>query len=123
MINILLIDDDPSMEQIFSSVLNKKEYKLICASTGMSGLNQVKEQKPDLIFLDQILPDIPGNNVLNLLKQDPETASIPVVMFSAFFDSKIKQEALKNGAIAYILKYDFDIKKLDQKIKQLLSVK
>ncbi len=116
---ILLVDDDDALMTVFSTALRKHGYDVIGAANGQKGLDRAKTEKPDLIFLDQVLPDIQGNEVLKTLKADLETKDIPVAMLSNFGQNELIQEAINTGAVDYILKYQIEPDDLDTKIKEL----
>ena len=119
---ILLIDDDQAILTVFSTVLKRQGYDVITASDGQSGIDKAKTDKPDMIFLDQVLPDIQGNDVLKMLKEDLETKEIPVAMLSNFGQNELIQKAINAGAVDYILKYQIEPDDLDTKIKELTKV-
>ena len=83
------------------------------------GSNEQKWRNPILFFLDQVLPDIQGNEVLSTLKNDPETKNIPIALLSNFNKPELMQQAINLGAIDYILKYQIEPKDLINKIKSL----
>lgn len=116
---ILIIDDDQMLIDVWSMVLKKEGYEITTASTGHEGYELAKSQQPNFILLDQIMPDIKGNEVLALLKQDPQTSSIPVAMASNYSENDLMQEAIQKGAVDYILKYQIDPQDLVSKIKNL----
>ena len=116
---ILLVDDDEALMTVFSTALRKHGYDVISAINGQQGLDKAKSDKPDLIFLDQVLPDIQGNEVLKTLKEDLETKQIPVAMLSNFGQNELIQDAINTGAVDYILKYQIEPDDLDTKIKEL----
>lgn len=116
---ILLVDDDDALMTVFSTALRKHGYDVITAQNGQAGLDKAKTEKPDLVFLDQVLPDIQGNEVLKTLKEDLETKEIPVAMLSNFGQNELIQEAINTGAVDYILKYQIEPDDLDTKIKEL----
>ncbi len=116
---ILLVDDDVSLMTVFATTLKGKGYEVVTAATGQEGINKAKTEKPDLIFLDQVLPDIQGNEVLKTLKNDLETKSTPIAMLSNFGQNELIQEAINSGAVDYILKYQIEPQDLDTKIKEL----
>lgn len=116
---ILLIDDDEALMTVFATTLKSKGYEVVTANNGQSGLEKVKTEKPDLVFLDQVLPDIQGNEILKTLKGDLETKEVPVAMLSNFGQNELIQEAINTGAIDYILKYQIEPQDLDTKIKEL----
>lgn len=118
---ILLIDDDESLLMLFSSVFKKNGLDTITSTTGKGGLDKAKNEKVDLIVLDQILPDMPGGEVLKTLKADPVTKDIPVIALSNFSQDELVKEALNNGAEDYVFKYQVEPLDLVNKIKTVLK--
>lgn len=121
MAKILLIDDDSAISTVFATALTKGGLSVTAAEDGKTGIEKAKTEKPDLILLDQVLPDLNGNDILKELKQNPETKSIPVVMLSNFGQQEFIDQALKNGALDYLLKYRIDALDLVDKVKQMLK--
>lgn len=115
---ILLVDDDAALLTVYQTALTTEGYEVITAPDGQTGLNRAKVDKPDLILLDQVLPDIQGNEVLKALKQDDQTRNIPVAMLSNFGQHELIQEAINAGALDYILKYQVEPKDVIAKIKE-----
>lgn len=118
---ILLIDDDQALLTVFETALTQAGYQIIKAMTGQAGIEAAKSQKPDFIFLDQILPDIQGNQVLQTLKNDEATKAIPVSMLSNFGQNELMDQAIKIGAVDYILKYQIEPTDLVAKVKQYID--
>lgn len=118
---ILLIDDDKTLAAIFETALKKGGYLTVLAYNGSSGLDKAKTEKPNLILLDQVLPDIAGNEVLKTLKSSSQTQSIPVAMLSNFGQNELIKDALNQGAVDYILKYQIEPQDLVNKIKELVK--
>jgi CheY-like chemotaxis protein len=118
---ILIIDDDQMLIDVWSLVLKKEGYDVITAGTGHDGMEIAKTQQPDFILLDQIMPDLKGNEVLQMLKQDPQTQNIMVAMASNYSENELMQQAIQNGAVDYILKYQIDPQDLVNKIKTLMQ--
>lgn len=116
---ILLVDDDEAIMTVFSTVLQKDGHSIITANNGQNGLEKAKNEKPQLILLDQVLPDIQGNEVLKTLKQDLDTKDIPVAILSNFGQNELIQEAINSGALDYILKYQIEPEDLINKVKEL----
>ncbi len=102
-VRILLVDDSKAILQENERVLIKAGYEVICAEDGESALKLAREEKPDLILLDMILPKMSGPDVLRHLKQDPATASIPVVVLSSLTE-KNRQKLIEEGAEDYVEK-------------------
>jgi CheY-like chemotaxis protein len=118
---ILLVDDEQALLDVFSSTLQTGGFEVVTAITGTEGIDKAKSEKPNIILLDQMLPDINGNQVLQILKQDPLTQSIPVAMLSNFNQDGLVQEAINLGALDYIMKYQVGPHDLIEKINQLLE--
>ncbi|MGA9977008.1 MAG: response regulator [Candidatus Sulfotelmatobacter sp.] len=100
---ILLADDSKPIRRANESALLKAGYEVICAVDGESALRLAQEQKPDLILLDMIMPKMSGVEVLQSLKSDAATASIPVVVLSSLTE-KNRQKLMEAGAEEYLEK-------------------
>jgi len=81
---ILLIDDDVDFVEATKTVLESKPYEIIVAYEGEEGLRKAREEKPDLIILDVIMPIKDGFTAAEQLKKDPDLSKIPVLMLTAF---------------------------------------
>jgi len=81
---VLLIDDDPDFLAATKIVLESKPYQVITALDGDEGLRKAREEKPDVIILDVIMPTKDGFDVCVQLKKEPELADIPVIMLTSF---------------------------------------
>jgi len=108
---------------IFTSTLTKEGWQTSYELTGEEGLKKAKSEKPDIILLDQVLPDISGNDVLKTLKLDDETKSIPVILLSNFSQEELVKNAINEGAIDYLFKYQVEPKDVVAKIKEALKIK
>ena len=122
LVKILIIDDDENLSAIFEAALQKNGLETIYALNGQSGIDKTKSEKPDLVLLDQVLPDISGNEVLKTLKMDLATQNIPVLMLSNFSQEELVKEAINNGAADYIFKYQVEPQDLVNKVKQALKI-
>jgi DNA-binding response OmpR family regulator len=118
---ILLIDDDQDFVQIFETALAKDGFQTVASGTGEDGLAKAKSEKPDLILLDQVLPDLSGNDVLKSLKADDQTKAIPVIFLSNFSQEELVKVALNEGAVDYVFKYQVEPKDVVVKIKEALK--
>ena len=90
---ILLVDDDPDLINATRTILESNLYEVIVAQEGEEGLRKAREEKPDLIILDVIMPVKDGFTAAEQLKSDPELAKIPVVMLTSF-SSKGQQTSI-----------------------------
>lgn len=118
---VLLIDDDEALTTIFTSVLAKEGFQVVVSNTGQEGMDKVKTDLPDLILLDQVLPDYSGNDILKQLKADDKTKNIPVIILSNFSQEELVKEAINAGAVDYVFKYQVEPKDVIQKIKNALN--
>lgn len=82
---ILIVDDEDDFLTLLESRLSASGYEVIKASNGKDAIQQAKIWKPGLILLDIMMPEMDGGEVRDRLKQDPDTASIPVVFLTALF--------------------------------------
>lgn len=118
---VLIIDDDTNIAEIWAITLKQNQFEIASAVNGRSGIDLAKSEKPDFILIDQIMPDMKGNDVLKILKEDPTTNMIPAAMVSNYSDNQLMQEAIQLGALDYILKYQIEPLDLVNKINNLLQ--
>jgi CheY-like chemotaxis protein len=116
---VLLVDDDPTVRNIISHFLRKDGFVVEKAGNGGDGLAGAKGGRPDLIILDAVVPGMDGFELLSLLKKDPDTFSIPVLMLSALGEETAIIKGLEEGA-DYILK-PFSPQVLVAKVKKILK--
>ncbi len=101
---IMVVDDDPDMVTLLRLMLEQKGLNVMCAYSGLQALADLEKQKPDLILLDIIMPEMDGFEVLRRLKAAPETSSIPVILLSALDQLKDISTGYEIGADHYITK-------------------
>ncbi len=101
---IMVVDDNPDIVTIVKTILEIKGYGVQSASNGLEVFNLLLEQKPDLILLDIMMPQMDGLEVLTQLKGDPGTASIPVILLTAKVHYEDVLRGYKMGADCYIAK-------------------
>ena len=101
--NILIVDDEKDIIDLLSYNLIKEDFSVITARNGREALERVK-QKPDLIILDIMMPEINGLQVIQELKRDKKTASIPVLLLTAKGSETDEIVGLEVGADDYIIK-------------------
>lgn len=118
---ILVVDDDKQLATVFQAALTAAGYQVRTANDGKSGIDAAKQQKFDLVLLDEMMPDMSGNDVLRVLKQDEATKLIPVAMLTNFGSSDLIKDALDNGAADYILKYQVSPTDLPAKVKGIIG--
>lgn len=117
---ILIVDDEPDLAETVRFSLELEGYNVLVATNGEEGLNVARQEKPDLILLDLMLPKLDGYKVCRLLKFDERYKSIPILMLTARTQEKDKILGKETGANEYITK-PFDMDELMAKIKSYLS--
>lgn len=108
MASILLIDDDTTMCGLYELILTSAGYKVVTANDGPTGLEKVGQEQFNLILLDIMMPKMNGFEVMEKLKSNPKTASVPIVIISNFADEKYQHQALEKGAVQYMVKSDYE---------------
>ncbi len=101
---ILIVDDFPKNLQILGNILRGNNYRTAFARSGQIALDSIKEEKPDLILLDIMMPEMTGFEVCKILKANPDTEDIPVIFVTALNEMDKKIEGFKVGGVDYILK-------------------
>lgn len=101
---ILVIDDSPTNLEVLHATLENAGYEVIVEMDGNSGIEQVKNNPPDLILLDVMMPGIDGFETCRRLQADPSTNEIPIIFITALSDSGEKVKGLNLGAVDYITK-------------------
>ena len=100
---LLLVDDEPTNLQVLRHIL-QADYRLLFATDGERALQVAREQRPDLILLDVMMPHLDGYAVCRVLKADAATAAIPVIFITALTDSQDETAGFDAGAVDYITK-------------------
>jgi two-component system alkaline phosphatase synthesis response regulator PhoP len=101
---ILVIEDDPATLRFIEYTLKQGGYQVLSVSNGLEGLKKARDECPDLIILDIMLPGLDGFEVCHKLRQQPETAIVPVLIISAKARQEDKDIGLKMGADDYLAK-------------------
>ena len=112
---ILIYEDDPEILLLRKTILLKSQYRVATFSRCENVLDEIKVHKPDLILMDLWIPKIGGEKAISIIKENPATSHIPVLVFSANADSK--EICKKINADGYIEK-PFDIHTLKATIEQ-----
>lgn len=118
---ILLIEDDAFLVGMYVTKLDFAHYEPLVANAGEIGLMIAKQQRPDLILLDILLPKMNGFRVLEELKRDPATKDIPVVMLTNLGQEQDMARGLRLGAADYLVKVDYEPTEVIEKIRRLLG--
>jgi DNA-binding response OmpR family regulator len=101
---ILIADDDELLAALVQFKLEAAGHRVVIAENGAVALDAVKSERPDLIVLDAMMPVLTGSEVLTILKADPESAMLPVIMLTARRNQEDVVAALRGGAADYLTK-------------------
>lgn len=101
---ILICDDDPLLVDLLEYRLASRGYTIVVAEDGGKALRRLQEMRPDAILLDAMMPVIDGYEVLRKIKENPDTAGIPVIMLTARKQEQDIVMALELGANDYLVK-------------------
>lgn len=104
MAKILLVDDHPDIVRLLQMSLRAEGYTILTASDGVQALSQVATERPDLVILDVVMPELDGIRVLNRIKTDPELASTIVVLLTVRDQPEEVSFGLDVGADYYLTK-------------------
>jgi CheY-like chemotaxis protein len=118
---IVVIEDDPTSQKFLELVLGKEGYTVVIASNGLEGLRKIREETPDLLLLDVMLPGIDGFEISHRLHSELGKTKIPIIMMSAKAQNSDQDAALKVGANAFLSK-PIDRLVLLKTISELLGV-
>lgn len=120
MAKILLIEDDKFLRELMARKLITLNYDVSVAVDGEEGLQKIKDEKPDLILLDLILPGINGFEVLERAKNDPTTVTIPVIILSNLGQGEDIERGLKLGAKDFLVKAHFTPQEIVNKLENYI---
>jgi len=116
---IAIVDDEPDILELLSYNLKKENFEVEEFSNSLKFLDWIKKNKPNLIILDLMIPDVDGIEICKILKKDERTAKIPIIMLTAKGSETDKVLGLELGADDYIVK-PFSIKELIARVKAVL---
>jgi DNA-binding response OmpR family regulator len=120
--NILLVEDDDGLANVYQQRLEAEGFSVKRVPNGEDALAVAIEFKPDLILLDVMMPKVSGFDVLDILRNTPETANIKVIMLTALSQDTDKEKAEKLGADDYLVKSQVVIADVVERIKHHLGI-
>jgi DNA-binding response OmpR family regulator len=119
---ILLVEDDAALANVYKTRLEVEGFDVRHVDNGEDALSNAVEYRPDLIVLDVMMPKIDGFDVLDILRQTPETTGMRVIMLTALSQAKDKERAEKLGADDYLVKSQVVISDVISRIKHHLGL-
>ena len=117
---VLVCDDEPYIVESVSYVVRKAGYEVVMAEDGVEALTMARQERPDLIFLDIMMPRLSGQEVCRQLKQDPDTKGAYIVMLTARGQEEDERRAMEMGADEFMTK-PFSPRKMRAKLQEVLG--
>ena len=119
-VRIMIIDDEPKIRKFLKEALELREYDVLAAASGPDALEQLKSHKVDLILLDLVMPVMDGYEVYHLLREDPQTKDVPVIVVTGRGERKDRQLGMETATYNYIAK-PFELEDLLAKVREVLQ--
>lgn len=118
---ILIIEDNKDLLQMIGDSFEAKGYAIVKTPSGKEGFELAKKEKPDVIILDILLDDIDGFEVLTMLREEPSTHIIPIIVYTNLQSTTDKMAGLRLGADAFYQKTELSPIKLVEKTTELIE--
>jgi two-component system alkaline phosphatase synthesis response regulator PhoP len=93
---ILIVDDDEELRNLVDKTLSRKRYETLMAETGSEAIDKAKQNMPDLILMDIVLPDMDGSEAIKVLQEFPQTSNIPVIFLSGMISKDDGEDSCIN---------------------------
>lgn len=102
--SVMIIEDEPDAAELFAEMMRLNGYRVLKTYSGTPAMTLIAQQKPDVIILDIMMPDVSGLDVLRNIRKNPELAALPVVVVSAKATAADIRAGLDAGATVYLTK-------------------
>ncbi len=116
---VLVVEDSPVQATALLQFLKQMGLHVVHAFDGRAGIEMADQVKPDLVLLDVEMPEMDGYEACQRLKENPQTAGIPVVMLTVHTGPELAQHGIELGAVEYIPKDAFSYRVLEETLRQL----
>ncbi|HEY0968446.1 MAG TPA: response regulator [Opitutaceae bacterium] len=121
-LTVLSVDDERDVTDLVHFHLKRAGFNVLTAANGRQALSLIESRRPDLVLLDLMLPDIDGFGVCEILRRQPETATVPIIIVTAWSTSDARHLGLEMGALDYLTK-PFSPKELVERVQRTLGLK
>lgn len=119
---ILLVEDDDNLANVYMARLQGEGFNVFRSPNGEDALQSALQAKPDLILLDVMMPKVSGFDVLDILRNTPETAGVKIIMLTALSQDADKERAFSLGVDDYLVKSQVVITDVVSRIKKHLDI-
>lgn len=121
MAKIILVEDDDLIRRMYEQAFEFEHLNVQSATNGKEGLDLIMQEKPDLVLLDVMMPEMNGLEVLERLKSDESVKNIPVIILTNLAADHDIQEALNRGAVKYIIKSEHTPAQIVKQVQEILK--
>ena len=121
MAKILIVEDDSMLIEIYQKKFSDDGYEVVTATTGAEVLKKIKNENPELVLLDLVLPEEDGFHVLEKIKKDSHTKNIKVIIFSNLSQQEDQSRAAKLGAEGFLTKSDYTPTEMVEEVQKVLK--
>ena len=118
---ILIVEDDQMIASMYKTKFEADGFECLMAIDGPAGLEMIKKEKPNLVMLDVMLPQLDGFSILKEIKNDAKTKNIPVIMLTNLSTDEDKKKGEELGAVDYLVKASLTPAEISKKIKDYLK--
>lgn len=118
---VLIVEDDLTLRNVLAEFLSSEGFLVGVASDGEEGISMIKSYNPDIVLLDIILPKKNGFEVLKEVKDNEGKLSVPFVLLTNLGSLDDIEKALELGATTYLVKGDYQVREIVEKVKEILS--
>lgn len=120
MAKLLLVEDDALLVRLYQKRFTNDGHDVVAAKDGEEGIKLIEREQPDIVLLDLMMPKLSGLEMLERIKANPATRSVPVVILSNVSGEAEQERALELGAVAYIVKSANDPGRVAAKVREIL---
>lgn len=121
MTKIIIVEDDDLISRLYEKAFSFEDYQVIVAHNGKEGLDKINQEKPTVVLLDVMMPEMNGLEVLDHLKSNEDTKKIPVIVLTNLAGEQDAETALAKGAVKYIVKSEHDPKEIVDMVKEVIA--
>jgi len=118
---LAIIEDDPAISQMYRMKFESEGYKVETAENGKIGLDMIEKMKPDMVLLDLMMPEMNGDEMLEIMRATEWGKDIPVIVLTNMGEQEIPEKIEKLGINAFILKAEMTPKQVEELVKKEIS--
>lgn len=123
MIKILIVEDDVALAKLYETKFTKNNFEVIMANDGPTGARLAKEELPDIILLDVMLPLMNGFEVLKKIRKNKDTKNIPVIILTNFGEMDNVTEGFLKGATEFMVKVEHTPEEVVETVEEIINTK